>query len=85
MDQETKKAAQNKKEDITRRQALQKMGYAAFASSTMLLLLNNPTMAQSTSGDPGDPGGGGGPFDKINNDSQQKSNDPWANDNDPWK
>jgi hypothetical protein len=47
------------KEKLTRREALQKMGYAAFASSTMLLLLNNPTKVHAQSpGDPGDPGGG---------------------------
>ena len=46
-----------KTQDINRRDALKKMGYAAFASSTMLLLLNNPTMANCCS-DPTDPGGG---------------------------
>ncbi len=47
--------------DISRRKAIKKMGYAAFAASTMFLLLNNPTKvhAQSPSDtDPGDPGGG---------------------------
>ncbi len=42
------------KEDISRREALKKMGYAAFAASTMFLLLNNPTKAYAQS--PGDPG-----------------------------
>lgn len=47
------------KEGITRREAIRKMGYAAFAASTMFLLLNNPTKVYAQSpGDPGDPGGG---------------------------
>jgi hypothetical protein len=47
------------KEKLTRREALQKMGYAAFASSTMLLLLNNPTKVHAQSpNNPGEPGGG---------------------------
>jgi hypothetical protein len=48
---------------IDRRKAIQKMGYAAFASSTMLLLLNNPKKAHASSpseNDPGNPGGGNG-------------------------
>ncbi len=40
---------QENKEGITRRDALRKMGYAAFASSTMLLLLNNPTKVHAQS------------------------------------
>ena len=50
------------KQSITRRDAIRKMGYAAFAASTLFLLLNNPTKAHAQSpGDdnPGDPGGGG--------------------------
>lgn len=50
------------KQGITRRDALRKMGYAAFAASTLFLLLNNPTKAHAQSPsdtDPGDPGGGG--------------------------
>ncbi len=43
-----------KKEVISRREALRKLGYAAFASSTMLFLLNNPTKVHASS--PGDPG-----------------------------
>jgi hypothetical protein len=49
------------KEGITRRDAIRRMGYAAFAASTLFLLLNNPTKAHAQSpGDdnPGDPGGG---------------------------
>jgi hypothetical protein len=46
------------KEKLTRREALQKMGYAAFSSSTMLLLLNNPTKVHAQSpNNPGEPGG----------------------------
>ena len=47
--------------DISRREAIRKMGYAAFAASTMFLLLNNPTKVHAASpsdDDPGDPGGG---------------------------
>lgn len=42
---------------MSRREALRKMSYAAFAASTLFLLLNNPTKvyAQSET-DPGDPG-----------------------------
>jgi hypothetical protein len=55
---------QSGKGKITRRQALSKMGYAAFASTTMLLLLNNPTKAHAQSvGNPGGPGGPGGGWD----------------------
>lgn len=49
------------KKGVSRRDALRKMGYAAFAASTLFLLLNNPTKAHAQSpGDdnPGDPGGG---------------------------
>jgi hypothetical protein len=42
------------KDDITRRDALKKIGYAAFAATTMFLLLNNPTKAHAQS--PGGPG-----------------------------
>lgn len=41
-------------ENITRREALRKIGYAALATSTMFLLLNNPTKVYAQS--PGDPG-----------------------------
>lgn len=49
------------KEGMSRREAIRKMGYAAFAASTMFLLLNNPTKVHAASPgdtDPGDPGGG---------------------------
>ncbi len=72
---------QGKEQEISRRQALQKMGYAAFASSTMFLLLNNPTKVFAMSDN--NPGDGGGdddfPFDP--NDGGDKSN---SFDNDPW-
>lgn len=38
---------------VSRREALRKMGYAAFAASTLFLLLNNPTKAHAQS--PGSP------------------------------
>lgn len=43
--------------DISRRKAIKKMGYAAFAASTMFLLLNNPTKVHAQS--PGDDNPGG--------------------------
>ena len=50
---------------ITRREALKKTGYAAFASSTMLLLLNNPAKVFAATGGTTDPGNGDGddPFE----------------------
>lgn len=69
---------------ISRREALNKLGYAAFASSTMLLLLNNPTKAyaQSPGGNPEFPD----PFpeDKSTN-TKPASNDDWSDSDDPWK
>lgn len=56
-----------KTDGISRRVAIRKMGYAAFAGSTMFLLLNNPTKVHAQSPDPdnpGDPGGGDFPGDK---------------------
>ncbi len=54
-----------KEEGMSRRDALRKIGYAAFASSTMLLLLNNSAKARQDS-----PGGPGGefPWDDEDND-----------------
>lgn len=48
----------NKDKEISRRQAMSKIGLAAFSTATMLLLLNQPGKAQTsdTSTDPGDPG-----------------------------
>jgi hypothetical protein len=47
----------DEKYGMSRREAIRKMGYAAFAASTMFLLLNNPTKAYAQSqNDPGDPG-----------------------------
>lgn len=69
---------QGNEQEISRRQALQKMGYAAFASSTMFLLLNNPTkvFASSTTEDnPGDPGF---PTDNGGEKSNSFDDDPWA-------
>jgi hypothetical protein len=57
MNKEDIKDTNNKvveKDDITRREALKKLGYAAFAATTMFLLLNNPTKAHAQS--PEDPG-----------------------------
>ena len=64
----------NTEQGISRRTAIRKMGYAAFASSTMLLLLNNPTKAQVASptiDNPGDPAGG---FDFGNSGDGNKNN-----------
>jgi hypothetical protein len=46
-----------KNSDISRRQAVSRLGLAAFSTVTMLLLLNKPekAQAQDTSGLPGDP------------------------------
>ncbi len=41
---------------VSRKEALRRMGYAAFATSTMLMLLNNPAKAQQNSGTPDTPG-----------------------------
>lgn len=66
---------------ISRRKAIQKMGYAAFASSTMFLLLNNPTKVYAVSNespggvDDGDPG--------WDNENSTKA-DPPQNNNDDW-
>lgn len=82
---ELKKTDTEAQNSITRRKALQKMGYAAFASSTMFLLLNNPTKAYAASPtNPGDPGDGGDDdWDGEGNKSlQPRSRD---RDSDPWK
>ena len=36
----------SKEEKITRKQAIKKVGYAAFTAATMMLLLNNPAKGQ---------------------------------------
>jgi len=43
---------------VSRKEALRRMGYAAFATSTMLMLLNNPAKAQQNSDSPDIPGDG---------------------------
>jgi hypothetical protein len=47
----------NKENEISRRQAMTRMGLAAFSAATMLLLLNQPGKAQTedTSTSPDDP------------------------------
>jgi len=47
----------NEDSEITRREAMTRMGLAAFSAATMLLLLNKPekAQAQDSSGDPDDP------------------------------
>jgi len=73
---------------ISRRHALQKMGYAAFASSTMFLLLNNPTKVYASSELPPDPEDGrtkSGAFGSDSQDGNNMSDDPWKQDDDPWK
>lgn len=73
-DKDIKTTEQGQESSITRREALQKMGYAAFASSTMFLLLNNPTKAYAASpGGPGDPGDGG------DDDWDGEGNSSWNN------
>jgi len=45
---------------ISRKDAVKKLGYAAFAASTMLLLLNAPSPLHAQGeNSPGNPGGGG--------------------------
>ena len=46
--------------NLSRKEALKRIGIAGFSAATMLLLLNKPAKAQfeDTSTDPGDPGGG---------------------------
>ncbi len=73
-----------KEENISRRQALQKMSYAAFASSTMFLLLNNPTKVYAASQQPGgsDPSDG---YKSGTATAPENDKDDWNNDDDPWK
>ena len=57
MDDKNKKKAPKKEEpgeDLSRRKAIRKMGYAAFAATTMFLLLNNPTRVHAQSPGPPD-------------------------------
>ena len=60
---------------ITRREALKKTGYAAFASSTMLLLLNNPAKVfAATGGEEDDPFGvKSGNWEDDNSKNNEKS------------
>ena len=39
----------SKGEKISRKKAIKKVGYAAFSAATMMLLLNDPVRAQSSS------------------------------------
>ena len=41
---------------ITRKEAIKKAGYAAFSAATMMLLLNDPARAQTSSDGDGNPG-----------------------------
>jgi hypothetical protein len=70
---------------ISRRDALKKAGYAAFASSTMFLLLNNPAKVYAASPPP-DPGDDPFPMDKSSNFSTptKQKNDAWKDNDDPW-
>ena len=65
-----------KENEISRRAALQKMGYASFASSTMFLLLNNPTKVFASSPTEDDPGDTLFPTDGTQ--SNNYDDDPWA-------
>lgn len=47
----------NKPKNITRKEAIKKIGYVAFSAATMMVLLNDPLRAQA----PHSPPGGGGP------------------------
>lgn len=48
-DRKIQKVSKVKKpNDISRREAMVKMGYTAFSAATMLLLLNKPEKAQAT-------------------------------------
>lgn len=82
-----KKSTKKGEEEITRRQAIGKMGYAAFASTTLFVLLNNPTRAdQQSPNSPGNPGGdlNSGEFDFGSD--QNNTQDEWGTgDNDDWK
>ena len=65
MEVKGKKAELNTGKDpgkITRKEAIKKVGYAAFSAATMMLLLNDPAKAQSQSPvlPPGDWGGDDG-------------------------
>jgi hypothetical protein len=44
-------AGRKGEEKISRKEALKKAGYAAFSAATMMLLLNDPAKAQTTSRD----------------------------------
>ncbi len=85
--QEIRKTDPKAESSISRRQALQKMGYAAFASSTLFLLLNNPTKVYASS----EPGGGTDPGDGFEFKSGEAENtnqsgDAWKREEeDPWK
>lgn len=92
-DKINKKNINQKGEEISRREAIGKMGYAAFASSTLFLLLNDPTKVYAQS--PGNPSGGGGNnpgdgFGTKSSDSfgaeQNTTQDDWGTgDNDDWQ
>ncbi|GEM_PF-438314 len=82
MNNNDKKISNNKpveKENISRRDALRKIGYAAFASSTMLLLLNNPTKVHAQSLSVSNPGGPGGGWPDGNGGSEDNF-DTWDDD-----
>ena len=92
-DKDIKTTEQGQESSITRREALQKIGYAAFASSTMFLLLNNPTKAYAAS--PGGPGDiGDDPFgtdpnsawgDQSFEETTKNRREFQGYDPDPWK
>lgn len=95
-DKDIKRTEPGQESSITRREALQKMGYAAFASSTMFLLLNNPTKAYAASpnnpGNPGDDdpfGDGGGQNNSWGNQPLEENTKTRREfqgyDPDPWK
>jgi hypothetical protein len=80
---EQKKNLRKDENLISRRVALKKAGYAAFASSTMFLLLNNPTKVYAASM-PSDPGDDPFPMNQSSATTSTKT-DAWKDDGDPWQ
>jgi len=52
-----------KQDEITRREAMAKIGLTAFSAATMMLLLNKPENAQAQQGSIDDPEDPGDPID----------------------
>ena len=54
----------SKTRKISRKEAIKKVGYAAFSAATMLVLLNDPAKAQSQTSDTSDSPAPLDPFDE---------------------